>query len=79
MQHFQSQALDKISSLSSDLTDSMRNVMCCMKSIVWFSMDSYVVPYKRAKVLDQYYYSLLFCVEGRGYLLDNNIFINIGN
>lgn len=37
----------------------MRNVMHCMRSIIWFPMDSYVVPYKRAKVLDQYYYSVL--------------------
>lgn len=37
----------------------MRNVMCCVKSIVWFSMNSYVVPYKRAEVLDQFYYSML--------------------
>lgn len=58
MYHFQSQALGKISSQSSDFTDSMRNLMCCMRSIAWFSMGSYLVPYKKAKLLGQYYYSL---------------------
>lgn len=32
--------------------------MYCMRSIAWFSMGSYLVPYKKVELLGQYYYSL---------------------